>query len=86
MARKLHRFENDFTDGFSYMYDKGIAHFDIKPQNILLGEDYRYKICDFGHSEKLESNETCENTKKCSNIIEFSRSVCVGLQCCCIRR
>lgn len=53
MAWKLHRFLLDFTSGFAYLYDNGIAHFDIKPQNILFGLNHRYKICDFGMSERL---------------------------------
>lgn len=55
-ARKLHHLLKDFTIG--YLHDKGISHFDIKPQNVLLGEDYRYKICDFGLSEKLRFGQS----------------------------
>ena len=35
-----------------------ILYLDIKPENILLGEDGRAKICDFGFSRKsVEPNE-----------------------------
>lgn len=26
----------------------GYAHLDLKPDNILIGDDYRLKVCDFG--------------------------------------
>lgn len=37
--------------GVAYLHDRGIAHRDIKPENILLGQDGRIKIVDFGVAE-----------------------------------
>jgi serine/threonine protein kinase len=39
--------------GISFMHSRGIAHLDIKPDNILLTKDLEPKICDFGHSRKI---------------------------------
>ncbi|RAL06594.1 putative serine/threonine protein kinase [Aspergillus homomorphus CBS 101889] len=36
--------------GMSYMHSKGIAHCDIKPENMLLGGDGLLKIADFGYA------------------------------------
>ena len=33
------------------MHSQGIAHRDLKPQNIMLDQDYYLKIVDFGDSK-----------------------------------
>lgn len=35
-------------------HENGIAHRDIKPNNILFGENYNVKLCDFGISEIMD--------------------------------
>ena len=37
-------------EGVSYMHQRGFTHRDIKPENLLLTEDRRLKIIDFGHT------------------------------------
>jgi serine/threonine protein kinase len=34
--------------GMNYLHSKDIIHRDLKPGNILLDENYRVRICDFG--------------------------------------
>lgn len=45
------------TSGISCAHDSYIIHRDIKPQNIMILEDGRVKITDFGIAVALKSNE-----------------------------
>jgi serine/threonine protein kinase len=42
-------------EGISYMHSKGIAHRDLKPQNILLDKSEHVKIADFGMGRRVEA-------------------------------
>jgi serine/threonine protein kinase len=42
--------------GISYIHSKGIAHRDLKPQNILLDASEHVKIADFGMGRRVESH------------------------------
>merc|ERR1712232_992368 len=44
--------------GIAYMHGKGIAHCDMKPQNLLLdGKTHGLRICDFGTAIRVSLNE-----------------------------
>jgi len=34
-------------DGIEYLHQSGVAHLDLKPENLLLGSDFNLKIADF---------------------------------------
>lgn len=38
---------HQLIDGLEYMHNHGMAHLDLKPENLLLGENFKLKICDF---------------------------------------
>jgi [calcium/calmodulin-dependent protein kinase] kinase len=45
------------VSGVIYLHYQNIVHGDIKPQNLLVGEDGVVKIADFGISRMLDGSE-----------------------------
>ena len=38
---------HQLVNGIEFLHTNGIAHLDIKPENLLIGDDYNLKITDF---------------------------------------
>ncbi len=43
----------DLAEGLEYMHAAGVVHRDVKPANILLGEDGEARLCDFGSACRI---------------------------------
>ena len=57
-----------------YLQTNNIIHRDIKPENILIGEDNKIKLCDFGWAKEL----TLENRSTFCGTVEYMAPEIVG--------
>ncbi|NBP69182.1 MAG: serine/threonine protein kinase [Cytophagia bacterium] len=64
----------DLANGLQHAHQK-IIHRDLKPENILLGNDGRYKICDFGLAKYVD-NKTRTQTFKGSGTYPYMAPEC----------
>ena len=50
------KYMKQLSEGLKYLLNYNILHRDLKPQNILLTEEYNIKITDFGFAKQLQNN------------------------------
>tara|TARA_B100001093_G_C26828141_1_gene1014952 strand:- start:1197 stop:2597 length:1401 start_codon:yes stop_codon:yes gene_type:complete len=50
------KYSKQLANGLKYLIDNNILHRDLKPQNILLTDDFNIKIADFGFARKVEKD------------------------------
>lgn len=49
----IHDFARDLVYALQFLHSKGVIYCDLKPSNILLDENGRLKLCDFGLARRL---------------------------------
>jgi len=50
------KYMKQLSQGLEYLLNKNILHRDLKPQNILLTNEYNIKITDFGFAKQIDKN------------------------------
>lgn len=46
---------SELVDALQYLHEKGIAHCDVKPDNVLIDDNHSAKLCDFGFSLNVKN-------------------------------
>jgi len=64
LDEKLSRtFFKQIVAGIEAMHSQSLAHRDIKPQNVLLTNDFQIKIADFGSSKRFRSDQLMKTSR-----------------------
>jgi eukaryotic-like serine/threonine-protein kinase len=56
-AREIIRYSIHFLNGLHHIHTKGLMHFDIKPNNLMLSNRDEALLADFGLAEKIDLND-----------------------------
>lgn len=54
---------HQIIDAFEYLHSRGISHRDMKPDNIMLDDEFNLKIADFGFSSRAAANQSFKGTR-----------------------
>jgi len=72
----IRTFFRDLIEGLQYIHSQGIAHLDLKLENLLVGEDSKLKIADFDLACSLRDTELKTKGSRCFRAPEM-----VNLKC-----
>ena len=61
----------EVAQGLHYCHEKGVLHRDIKPQNIIFGDENHAKLIDFGVSKVLEDSAQPDTVKQTEGTYHF---------------
>ena len=68
----------DLVLGIEYLHAQGVAHRDIKPDNLLLTHDDVLKIVDFGVSEMFEKHSDMTTNKSAGSPAFLPPELCTS--------
>ena len=65
----IRSFTYQMCKAVSYLHQKDIIHRDIKPENILIKDNTKVELCDFGFAKKMKFNEEKNSYEKMTDYI-----------------
>jgi len=51
------RIAQDVAQAMTFLHSKGLIHRDLKSNNLLVGDNWKIKVCDFGFSRRVNKGE-----------------------------
>lgn len=68
-VREIIQFSCQFLNGLHNVHSKGLYHFDIKPDNILLSDRHEALLSDFGQSREVDENGLAMQPRQYNKIV-----------------
>ena len=59
-THSLKKYVTELINALFYLHTNDVAHFDIKPENVLLTNDHHVIFIDFGFAKRMKSNKAYE--------------------------
>lgn len=66
-------------EGIEYIHSQGIAHLDLKLENLMLGSDFKLKIIDFDQAQNISDNNITSGGTLCYRAPEVAKADCKDL-------
>ena len=70
---------HQLIEGLEYIHSQGIAHLDLKLENIMLGADFKLKIIDFDQAQPLKDDLITSGGTVCYRAPEVINGTCMDL-------
>ena len=72
----------ELLDALAYAHSQGIIHRDVKPQNVMLGDDGHVKVMDFGIAHLMDSDTLTGDGDVIGTIAYMSPEQAAGASAC----